>query len=354
MRAGGTITPIRVALDTEHIRQTRAGVTRYSASLARALRQETDVEVIELGGGEFVSRGSWRKKLTTARQELLWYPWLGRRRAKQVGADVYHCPTLRAPVTRGKPPLVVTVHDLVPVLFPETMSPWSRLYTRATLRSVVNAADIIVAVSQTTANDLNRLLKVPADRIRVVWSGIDEVFLSAPEATSPLVSPPYVLFVGTPEPRKNLPRLVEAVNELRSRGFAERLVVAGSAGWGGVKLPTTGVQTLGRVTDHELATLYSHASCVALPSLYEGFGLPAIEAMAAGTPVVVARAGSLPEITGNAAVLVDPYDVGAITAGLERAIRERDNLLALGRERARRFRWDRTAAAMAAIYREVA
>lgn len=254
---------------------------------------------------------------------------------------------------RGKPPLIVTVHDVVPVLFPETMSTWSRLYTRATLRSVVNAADIIVAVSNTTANDLNRLLGVSGDRIRVVWLGVDEPFLQGARATSPIAKP-YVLFVGTPEPRKNLARLTQAMSLLRSRGFAERLVVAGGGGWGKVNLPSQDVEQLGSVSDSELAALYAHASCLALPSLYEGFGLTAIEAMTLGTPVVASNAGSLPEITGSAAVHVDPYDVHSIAEGIERAIRERVSLIALGRERAKQFRWDRAATAMADIYRAVA
>lgn len=347
---------ITVAIDAEHTRQTRAGVTRYSNSLTRELRKRDDVRVIELGGGELVRRGTWRKRAVTARQELIWYPWAGRRRAGAADADVYHCPTLRAPVTRGRPPLVLTVHDLVPLLFPETMSTWSRWYTRATLRSVVNAADLIVAVSNKTANDLNLLLKVPAERIRVVWTGVDQIFLSAHKSESARRAPkdPYVLFVGTPEPRKNLRRLVAAIKELRSRGFRERLVVAGGAGWGNVRLGPHEAEQVGVVSDEQLIGLYAHASCLAFPSLYEGFGLPAVEAMAVGTPVVAGNAGALPEITGNAAILVDPYDTSAIAAGIERAIRDRATLIALGKERVKQFRWDRAAAAMAQIYAELA
>jgi len=300
-------------------------------------------------------RGTIRKKTVTARQELIWYPWRGRRSARKAGADVYHCPTLRAPLTRGTPPLVLTVHDLVPLLFPETMSRWSRWYTRATLRSVIDAADMIVAVSQTTANDLNRLLKISPDRIRVVWSGVDEIFVNGPSARSAVSSrEAYVLFVGTPEPRKNLGRLIEAMRALRSRGLSLRLVVAGGHGWGDLSIPEGEVESLGVVSDDQLVRLYAHASCLVLPSLYEGFGLTAVEAMAAGTPVVASRAGSLPEITGDAAVLVDPYDVGSIASGIERALLEREKLIARGRTRVSQFRWDRTAAAMAAIYHELA
>lgn len=310
--------------------------------------------MVEIGGGPLVPRGTLRKPLLTARQELLWYPWLGRRRAVAEGADVYHCPTLRAPLTRGKPPLVITVHDLVPLLAPQTMSPWNRFYTRATLRRVVNAADMIVASSQNTADDLTALLGLPPERIRVIWIGVDEIFLSPPAPAEPAIAGPYVLFVGTPEPRKNLDRLVEAMAQLRARGFPHRLAIAGAGGWGDVRLGPDQAVLLGRVSDAELVSLYAHASCLALPSLHEGFGLTAVEAMAVGTPVVAGRAGALPEITGNAAVLVDPYDPGAIADGIERALRDRDSLIALGRKRASEFSWKRTADAMARVYHEVA
>jgi len=317
------------------------------------LRDRSDIRPLEVGGGALESRGTFRKRLVTARQDFIWYPWLGRRRAAAGGADVYHCPTPRAPVTRGKLPLVVTVHDLVSVLVPETMTRWSRFYERATLNRVLSAADIIVAPSQDTADDLNSLMGVSPDRIRVVWNGVQELFFG-PTPAAPELPQPYVLFVGTLEPRKNLPRLVEAMRALRARGFLHRLVVAGAGGWGGVQLDPTEVEVLGRVADERLHAVYAHASCLALPSLHEGFGLPAVEAMAAGTPVVASKRGALPEVTGSAAVLVDPYDPDAIALGIERAINERGALVAAGRGRANQFRWSQTAAKMAEIYRELA
>lgn len=319
-----------------------------------ALRGRSDIKVIELGRGPLVPRGTLQKKLLTARQEFLWYPLLGRRRAAAAGADVYHCPTLRGPLTRGKPPLVVTVHDLVPLIAPETMTPWNRFYTRATLHRVLDSADMIVASSQNTANDLSSLLKIPDERIRVIWIGVDEIFLAGTVSHPRVMPEPYVLFVGTPEPRKNLPRLLEAMTQLRARGFPHRLVIAGAGGWGDVKVGEGQALSLGRISDEQLVSLYAHASCLALPSLYEGFGLTAVEAMAVGTPVVAGRAGSLPEVTGDAAVLVDPYDSTAISAGIERALHERERLIPLGRERAGLFKWERSAAAIAAVYHEVA
>lgn len=298
-----------------------------------------------------MSPGTLQKKLVTAKQEFIWYPLLGRRRAAAIGADVYHCPTIRGPLTSGKPPLVVTVHDLVPLLYPETMSRWNRISMRATLRRVLDAADMLIASSQNTANDLRSLLKISEDRIRVVWIGVDEVFFAP--VTPPLEHEPYVLFVGTPEPRKNLERLIEAMTELRRRGFMYRLVIAGAGGWGGVRLDGDFVERTGRVSDERLASLYAGAACLAIPSIYEGFGLPAVEAMAAGTPVVAGARGSLPEIVGNAGVLVDPYDSGAIALGIERAVSQRDQLVSLGKARAKQFGWGELAGKVARVYREV-
>ncbi len=343
---------ITVAIDAEHTRQTSAGTARCSRALVSALGRREDVCPVVIGGGPLLERGA-RKRLTTARQDFLWYPWLGRRRAAAVGADVYHCPTPRAPLTRGKPPLVVTVHDLVPLLFPETMTRWSRLYGHATMQRVIDAADIIVTPSADTANDLTALLGVSQERVRVVWNGVDAIFFSSRSA-APSQTAPYVLFVGTPEPRKNLPRLIGAMRALRRRGFPHRLVVAGGGGWGGVDLTSDVVDLVGRVTDERLVELYRNAACLALPSLHEGFGLPAIEAMASGTPVVAGARGALPEIVGSAGVLVDPGDADAIATGIEMAIADRDRLVTAGHERAMLFTWEASADAMVAIYSSLA
>ena len=343
---------ITVAIDAEHTRQTSAGTARASRGLVKALAARSDVRPLVIGGGPLLQRGTLRKRITTARQDFLWYPFLGRREAARKGAQVYHCPTPRAPITRGRLPLVVTIFDLVPVLFPETMTPWSRLYTRATLGRVAAAADIIVTASADAAADVVKHLGVEERRVRVVWLGVDQVFFTDPPSERPFAEP-YVLFVGTPEPRKNLPRLLVAMEALRSRGINHKLVVAGGGGWGNVELPAGSAHVTGRVDDRELLTLYAHAECLALPSLHEGFGLPALEAMAAGTPVVAGDKGSLPEIVGRAGVLVDPYDAEAIAGGIERAIGERASLVRAGRERAAQFSWEKAAESMVAIYREL-
>jgi glycosyltransferase involved in cell wall biosynthesis len=344
---------LTIALDAEHTRQSNAGIARYARGLAASLRKIPDLTIRELGGGDVVRRGTLEKKLLTARHDLLWYPWLARREAARIGADVYHSPLLRGPLRRGRPPFVMSVQDLVPVRWPETMPRWHRSYTSRFIGRMLDAADRIIAPSQDTADDLNALLHVPAGKIRVVPIGVDSFFFGRP-LSAPVERAPYVLFVGTPEPRKNLARLVSAMTILRERGFSDNLVVVGAGGWGDGIQAGPGVHAIGRVTDEELHTLYANASCLALPSLHEGFGLPALEAMAAGTPVVAGNSGALPEVTGNAAVLVDPQSATAIADGIERAITGRERLVPMGRSRAKEFSWDRAAALTAEVYRELA
>jgi glycosyltransferase involved in cell wall biosynthesis len=341
---------LTIALDAEHTRHSQAGIARYASSLADALRKLPDLKVVELGGGNIVRRGTLEKKLLTARHDLLWYPLLARRKATRVGADIYHSPLLRGPLRKGRPPFVMTVHDLVPVRWPETMPRWHRFYTARVMRRLLDAADRIITPSLDTADDLNTLLLVPAEKIRVVPNGVDDRFFGKARSSA---NGPYVLFVGTPEPRKNLNRLVSAMEILQQRGFRERLLVVGGGGWGVASAQNEVVQHLGRVGDDELHSLYANASCLALPSLHEGFGLTALEAMAAGTAVVAGNAGALPEVTGGAAVLVDPQSVTNIADGISRAIAEKERLIAAGRARSKEFTWDRAATLTAAVYREL-
>ena len=177
--------------------------------------------------------------------------------------------------------------------------------------------------------------------MRVIPNGVAEVF--SPEG--PAAEGDYVLTVGTLEPRKNLERVEEA-----ARLAGSELRVVGARGWGGGQA----AGWLGRVPDDELARLYRGATCVVYASLYEGFGLPVVEAMACGTPVVTSRGGATEETAGGAAVLVDPYEPAAIAAGIAQALERRAELRRLGLERARAFSWDAAARATGDVYREVA
>ena len=272
-----------------------------------------------LGAGGFAGRGSARQKVSALRQDLAWYGDGLARAARRAGADVLHCPTFRAPLRGARLPVVATVHDLAVLREPGWFPAWSRTYGRHLMPRAIRLADRVVCVSQATARDVSGLLGVPDGRLRVVPNGIDAVF-SEP-AGPPPVDGPYILFVGTPEPRKNLERLAAAVSILHGEGRPERLVLAGADGWGGVELPRGDrVVPPGASPTPTLRDLYAHASCVAYPSLWEGFGLVAGEALATGCPVVCSDIPALREVAGGDAEYCDPLSVPSIADALRRAL----------------------------------
>ena len=331
---------LRVGLDVSPLALTRAGAARYIESLLAALPAgEVDVRRYELGGSS--------RALVPVR-DVGWYLAALPLRARFDAVDVLHCPTHRAPV-RSSVPLVVTLHDIAVLRHPELFNRWTRSYSRVVLPRVARAAQLVIAASEFTRGELLSLLDLPEEKVRVIPHAVGAPFVADGDAAFG----DYVLTVGTLEPRKNLDRLVDGFE--RARGLnGSRLLVAGMRGWGGVDVAGDRVQQLGFVPDDELARLYRGARCVAYLSAYEGFGLPLVEAMACGSPVVAANAGSAPEVTGGAAVLVDPSDPDAIAAGLAEAVDRREELRALGLERAQAFSWDAVARATVDVYREAA
>jgi glycosyltransferase involved in cell wall biosynthesis len=322
---------MKVAFDVTPLVQTGAGTARVVQGLSRALEGRPELEILPVG---FDGHG----RAATLVRDLAWYPLGIAREARS--ADVLHCTTIRGPL-RTRLPVVVTVHDCALLRHPDAFPPWHRYTGRVALRHGARHAEAVVAVSAFTRSELVELLDIPEERIRVVPNGLEPVF--GPDG--PSTDSDYVLAVGTLEPRKNLGRAVEAAK----RANVE-LRVVGAPGWGGVEVPGW----VGRVDDEELAALYRGARCLVFPSLYEGFGLPVIEAMACGTPVVTSRGGATEEVAGGAAVLVDPLDPDAIAAGIVEAEARHDELRRLGLERAQAFTWSHAADLLEALWRELA
>jgi len=325
---------VKVGLDVAPLLQTRAGTARWVSGLRRGLEVHPDVEVTPLTWG-----GPGR--LTAVARDVLWYPALLPRAAAKAGVDVLHCTIFRAPL-RARVPTILTVHDLAVLRHPEFFPLWTRLYGSTALRPTIRAADRVVAVSEFSKREVVELAGVDPDRVDVVSNALEPVFCAAGDAAEG----EYVLAVGTLEPRKNLARVVEAT----ARAGAQ-LRLVGAPGWGDAGSAGNHVTWLGRIADDELAAAYRGARSLVFPSLYEGFGIPALEAMACGTPVVTSAGSAMAEVVGNAAVLVDPLDVASIAAGIEAADRRRDELVPLGLERARRYTWERTVDAAVASYR---
>jgi glycosyltransferase involved in cell wall biosynthesis len=290
--------------------------------------RDVDVTPLAFGGAG--------RAATVARDTWWYYAGLPR---SALGLDVLHCTTFRGPL-RSSVPFTVTLHDLGLVRHPELFPRWHRLSGRAGIARVARAADRVLAVSEFTKREAVELLGVPAERVTVIGNAVDPVF--TPDG--PSAEGDYVLAVGTLEPRKNLRRVAEAASRIGAE-----LRVVGARGWGGVDTPGW----LGEVPDEELAALYRGARVVAFPSLYEGFGLPVLEAMASGAPVVTSTGGATEEVAGGAAVLVDPLDVGSIAAGLEEAAARRDELSIRGLERASAYSWGGVADAVERVWREL-
>lgn len=326
---------MRVGLDVSALHLTRAGTARHILGLLPRLETMPDLDLRRLS-----------LSLPGAALDVAWYPLALPLAARRERVQVLHCPSFRAPL-RAPMPVVVTVHDLAVLRDPGVFPRWSRTYSRATLKPILRNAARVIAVSEFTKRDVLELFALPEERVRVVPNAVDAVF--SPDGSA--AGGDYVLAVGTLEPRKNLTRLTEAMRDIDLE-----LRVVGARGWGQPDVDVTlrRVRWLGYVPDDELARLYRGAACVAYPSLYEGFGIPVLEAMASGAPVVTSKDTAMAEVADGAAVLVDPEDVESIAAGVREAIARRDELSRAGVERARAYTWDASARATADVYRELA
>ncbi len=331
---------LSLGLDVSPLALTRAGTARYLDSLLAALEGESGLNV-----RRYSYRGPGR--LRKVARDALWYPAVLPRKARHDGVEVLHCPTQRAPF-RARVPLVVTIHDLAVLRHPEAFNPWTRSYSAFALPRVARAARRIVVGSEFTRDEVSELLSVPAEKLRVIPYGVGQPF----SADGPASGGDFVLAVSTLEPRKNLGRLIEGFRRADLRGLELRVV--GAPGWGGVRVNGEGVRWLTGIGDDELARLYRGAACVAYVSLYEGFGLPVLEAMASGAPVVAPAGPPFQEFAADVAVGVDPRDANSIAAGLREAVERRSELAPLGPQRAREYSWERAAKAHLEVYREAA
>ena len=296
---------------------------------------------------------------------ILWEYVVMPRRAKRDRLDVFHAPAYVAP-PRMPVPVVLTVHDILALLRPDLCAFANRHHFGLRLRASVRRACRVVVPSITVREQLLAECMVPPDRVEVVPPGVREEILAepSPEAVAEVrvrhgLTTDFALFAGNLEPKKNLPRLIDAFALLRAqRQVRGELVLAGGSGWkfDRTLLEQSGVRYLGYVTDAELGALYRCARVLVFPSLAEGFGLPVIEGMACGLPVVCSDVPSLRESDAEAAVRVDPLSVSDIADGIERAWFDeglRAELTERGRAAAERFSWDAAARRLWSIYRVI-
>ncbi len=367
---------MRVAIDARKLHD--FGIGTYIRNLLRQLaRIDHDTEYILLCGEADIGiaaqlgpnfRAVLEPSPNYSIREQIHVPWVLRRERP----DLYHAPhyVLPAAVSCSS---VVTIHDCIHLMFPQYLpNRVAYAYARAQMWTAAHRSDCILTVSDASKRDILHLFNIPPEKIVVVYNAIDSHFSLTPPAEAVArvreryqLNHRFVLYVGNIKPHKNLVRLIEAFNELRVGDLEDvKLLIIGDEI---SKLPALRravhrhklhkhVRFLGYVPDDQLAVLYRLAAVFVFPSLYEGFGLPPLEAMASGTPVVTSNVSSLPEVVGDAAVLVDPHDVDSIVAGLRSVLTDpvrADEMRLKGLERAREFSWERSVAKTLEVYKRV-
>ena len=371
---------MRIGIDyTAAVRQ-GAGIGRYTRGLIRALAEiDQETPYVLFSAGRDPDPRPWPSNFSPRQVPLsdrhLSIVWHRLRLPLPIEwftgpLDLFHSPDfVLPPVRRAR--TVLTIHDLSFLRYPECFSPPLLRYLLAAVPRSVERADLVLADSENTRDDLIELLGVPAESIRVVYAGVEPEFTPRPQAEVQAVRErygiqrPYLLGLGTLQPRKNFRRLIEAYHLLREEhDIPQQLVIGGGHGWLYEPIMEAierhglqeDVRLIGFCDDADLPALYTGADLFAFPSLYEGFGIPVLEAMACGTPVVAADTSSLPEVAGDAALLVPPTDVEALAQALWLALDDsalRETLRARGFEQCRRFTWHDSAHRLLECYEEL-
>lgn len=372
--------PPSIGIDYTPAYEQGGGIGRYVRELITALArqdQETHYRLFVAGVtsnsfSPFGSNFSWKSTRLSPR----WLARIWHRAALPIPVEVftgrvglYHATDFVLPPTLLRTRTLLTVHDLSYVRVPEAASPRLKAYLDHVVPLSAKRADYIVADSQATKNDLFSLYGIGESKVEVLLSGVDSRFKPQKDANVLMTTrmrykigtAPYIISVGTVQPRKNYGRLIQALAQLRAAGYEIDLVIAGGRGWLEDPIYETikttkmeaHVHFIGFADEADLPALYSGAFCCAFPSLYEGFGLPVLEAMACGVPVVTSNVSSLPEVAGDAAITVDPYDLDAIVAALKSLLDDYslcEGYVQKGFERAKQFTWDKSAEHLRSIY----
>jgi glycosyltransferase involved in cell wall biosynthesis len=372
---------MHIQIDVSPTAQQHAGLGRYAGEVALALSQNGNAEV-----GLFYNRQGearlpdYLSHLPCKTVDIGNKPWRMGVLLSQMSrwpmdntfgaTDIFHA-TNHLLAHFGQARTVFTLHDLIFLHFPEYHLPYNRWFLRFAMPRFLHAADVIVTPSECSKQDAIKFYGIPAAKIKVIYEAAAPHFKPAAEpAELERVRQKYnlparfILHVGTIEPRKNLSRLLEAFHALLPESPELRLVLIGKKGWlyddFFRKLTALGLEDRvifpGFVAEADLPAFYQLAELFVYPSLFEGFGLPPLEAMACGAPVVCSRASSLPEVVGEAGLLIDPADTAALTAALRRVLTDADlrrDLRQQSLERAAQFSWRRAATELEAIYQSL-
>ncbi len=363
---------LNIGVVTAFLGNLRAGTWTYTWNLLKGLGAKAGVTAVDreqrlLPGLEDINLtdfpGGGR-----ALAKLVWPNFTLPDKAGIAGFDLVHCTTPYGTFRQTAYKKIITICDVTPLLFPETHGKMNVWHHRFILPSILKQADHIITISETSKRDIIRYFKVPEDKITVTLLAANNAFQEIPHGIPAddiaKISRPYILNVGTLEPRKNLEGLLRAFAVARRKGMPHTLVITGARGWG--KSPLAGlIETLslgdsvlftGFVNDNDLPHLYKGADFFVYPSLYEGFGLPILEAMNCGTPVITSNVSSMPEVAGDAALLVDPLSQSELADAIFRLAGDpelRNTMLLKGIKRAAHFSWQKTVDETFSVYEKI-
>lgn len=289
---------------------------------------------------------------------------------KDLDLDVIHSPENATPFSKLIPRKIITVHDITPYFFPESFSPLTLLRYKLLFSRAMKTSDRIIVDSVSTKNDIKKYFHIEQKKIKVIYLGVGDIFKRLDEEEVAEIKQkfkinfPFILYVGTIEPRKNIQRLLMAFSKVKKEHPKYKLVIAGASGWRSKNLLETinkfdlqkDVVFVGYVSDYELPALYNAADLFVYPSLYEGFGLPPLEAMACGCPVLTSNSSSLPEVVGKSAMMFNPYDLNELTNAMHIMITNeglREDLIQKGLCRAKMFNWEKCSRETFKVYGDV-
>jgi glycosyltransferase involved in cell wall biosynthesis len=369
---------MNIAFDARPLTLYKTGIGKYTENLFRHLKDaDSNVNLYLYSNRDMIIKGEKDVACTGGTfakyNSSLWFQlslpfYLNKQSGNKI--DLFHGAMAMLPLA-VRMPTVVTIYDLVLEKFPETMHWKNWLSLKTLMRVSARKASKIIAISENTKKDIIDYFRIDEEKIRVIHLGINSQFSPQPDSNEAEVlskynlTGGYILSVGTLEPRKNFHRLINAYKMVASSGQkTPKLVIIGGQGWGNEELGKVvresgldeRVRLAGYVPDEDLPILYRQAAAFVYPSLYEGFGLPPLEAMACGTPVITSNLSSIPEVVGDAAMLIDPYNTAEIAQAIASVLKNeglRDNLRTSGLARSRLFNWDKTARETLSLYREV-
>jgi len=359
---------MKIGLSTEHIIEKETGVGDYAYNIISNLLSIDKKNKYYLIHNRKINKDIFNKTNNLIiplpkikPRELLWHFYTLPKKLEKLGLDIFHSTAQLNSISNTKYKKMITIHDLAAIKFPHTHNLYPRLSAKYILPKVISKSDKIIAVSENTKKDIINYFKVDKDKIEVIYEAAEKIF--KPVKTKKVlekynIDQPYILYVGTIEPRKNINLIIKAFQEIKRNNLPHKLVIVGKFGWKYQSILTSlkgsnDIILTGYVKKEDLPEFYSNAEFLVYPSLYEGFGLPPLQAMACSCPVISSNTSSLPEVIGNAGILINPKDKETLKSSMLKLIKDRSLISELkkkGLKQSKKFSWEESAKKTLNIY----